>query len=75
MKRFYIVEDNRASKFRVIFSKNIRTEINVIHTYNQNNNKALSQWYEYIEGIVNYISNPSIAWDYANQHTVYKNGT
>ena len=75
MERFYIVEDNQASRFRVILSKDIRTKISIIHTYNQNNNKALSQWYEYIEGIVNYISNPSIAWDYANQHTVYKNGT
>lgn len=75
MNRCYLIEDYQGNRFEVRFSDIIQNQINNIQTYNQDNNKALSQWYEYIEGIVNYISNPSIAWDYANQHTKYKNGT
>lgn len=75
MNLCYIKEDTLPKKLSVIFSKEITTNIDTIYKYNQSNNEALSQWYDYIEGIKRYISNPSIAWDYANQHLKYPNGT
>lgn len=75
MNLCYIKEDTLPKKLSVIFSKEITSNIDTIYEYNLSNNAALSQWYDYIEGIKRYISNPSIAWDYANQHLKYPNGT
>lgn len=68
-------EDKLPSKFYVRFSTKIVREIDAIETFNQHNYDGLSQWYDYLEGLKNYISNPAIAWDYTNRHIKFPNGT
>ena len=69
-----INEDRLPQKLSVVFSNTIRQEMDAIYTYNQNNIDGLYQWYEYIDGIESYISNRSIAFDYANRYTTFPNG-
>lgn len=73
MKRLY--EDKRPSKLYVRFSEQINQNINLIWANNQSNTEALSQWFDYIEGIKRWLSNPSIAWDYVNRFAKFPNGS
>lgn len=70
-----ISEDNHPKKIYVIFSTQIKQDIITIKNHNQENTEALSQWYDYIEGIKRWLSNPSIAWDYANRFAKFPNGS
>jgi len=69
-----IYEDKRQSRLLVTVSPNIQQEINDIEYYNHNSIDALCQWYDYIETLKNYISNPVIAFDNVNRYTHYPNG-
>lgn len=67
-------EDKRPSKLPVKFSPKILSQIQTIENYSQNNNNAISLWLDYIDGIKNYISNPAIAFDYADRFPQFPNG-
>ena len=71
MKNGLLKEDNLPPKLFVAFSSKVRDQISEIDSYNCKNIEGLSQWYEYIDGIRSYMSNPVIAWDYLNR---YKRG-
>lgn len=74
MRQHYLIEEKLPPKLPVSFSAEIRKKINDIYAYNQNNIDGLYQWDEYIEGLKSYISNRSIAFDYANRYTTFPNG-
>lgn len=63
--RLYINEDIHSAKLVVGFSKKISDNIKSIINYNQGNNN-INLWIDDIETIKDYISNPSIAFDYRN---------
>ena len=63
IKYDFLYEDQRLPQLRVIPSEKIRNNFNLIREYNKNNQDGLSEWYEYIDFIENYLSNPVIAWD------------
>ena len=71
MKKYLFKEDKLPPKLFVAFSSKIRDQISEIDSYNHNNTEGLLQWYEYINVILDYMSNPVIAWDYLNR---YKRG-
>lgn len=75
MNLLYLKEDNLPQRFPVKFSTKISDQINKIYEYNKSNSESISKWLDYIEWLQNYISNRSIAWDYANQHLKFPNGT
>lgn len=74
MKQYQLYEDRLPSKLLVRFSYDISKKINTIDSYNQNNIGAVSQWYDYLDGIKSYLSNPVIAWDYTNRFSQFPNG-
>ena len=74
MKLHQLNEDILPQKLPVRFSSKIDVKISSIANYNQGNTDAISQWYEYIEGIKSYISNPAIAWDYTSRYPHFPNG-
>lgn len=67
-------EDKRPSKLPVKFSPKIIAQIQAIENCNQNNKNAVFQWLDYIDGIRSYISNPAIAFDYADRFPQFPNG-
>ena len=69
-----LFEDRLPSRFWVRFSSEIIKEIDAIDTNNQRNIEGLSQWYNYLDGIKSYLSNPAIAFDYANRYSKFPNG-
>lgn len=73
MKQFQLNEDRLPQKLLVIFSRKIRNKIDKIYAKNQSNIKALYQWFNYIDGIESYISNPTIAWDNMGRYPNYNN--
>ena len=74
MIQIWLNEDRYPQKLFVRFSSTIYKNIEEIYTYNQNNVESLRQCYKYLEGIQNYLSNPSIAFDYTNRFIQYPNG-
>lgn len=72
---FCLNEDVILTKLIVVLSDDIQERINNIDWYNRNNIDALSQWHNYLDGLVNYISNPVIAWDNMNRYQHFPNGT
>ena len=74
MIEYCINEDKLPPKLPVIFSKKITNEIDVIGYYNRNSDDKLSMWHDYLNGIMNYISNPAIAWDNTNRYIHFPNG-
>lgn len=58
-----LYEDKKLQPIIVILSPKVLNKIETIEQYNRDNTSALSQWYEYIDGLESYISNPVIAWD------------
>lgn len=75
MMGFCLNEDVILTKLIVVLSDDIQERINNIDWYNRNNIDALSQWHNYLDGLVNYISNPVIAWDNMNRYQHFPNGT
>jgi len=73
MKQYRLNEDRLPQKLHVVFSSKIRNRIDDIYTKNQNNVKALYQWFDYIDGIESYISNPTISWDNMGRYPNYNN--
>ena len=67
MKQFQIKEE-KIKKLPVRFSQEIANEIEWINFRNFGNDEALSQWNDYIETIICYISDPVIAWDNMNRY-------
>ena len=72
--RYRLCEDARPQKLPVSVSSKIKNSIIEIYQHNQNNLTALGQWSEYIEGLISYISNPVIAFDYTNRYVHFPNG-
>lgn len=74
MNRYCVKEDKRLPKLSVRFSPDIAARIETVNARNFDNQEALSQWNDYIDGIIQYISNPVIAWDNTNRfhHTSNK---
>lgn len=75
MKRQLLKEDRLPPKLFVRFSSKIINEIDAIDTSNQGNLDGLSNWHDYLDGMISYISNPVIAWDNTNRHHRLPNGT
>ena len=73
MKQYQLNEDRLPQKLLVVFSRKIRNKIDKIYAKNQSNIKALYQWFNYIDGIESYISNPTIAWDNMGRYPNYNN--
>lgn len=73
-KRFCLNEDKLPQSLFVAFSSKILEDIKSINSHNQDNIKGLYQWRDYLDGIQNYLSNPSIAFDYANRYSSFPNG-
>lgn len=71
---YMLLEDTRPKRLTVSVSSKIKKSIAEIYKCNQDNPTALSQWARYIESIRSYISNPAIAFDYANRYAHYPNG-
>lgn len=69
-----LYEEKNLPKLPVFFSTPIQNKMKYIEKYNQNNVDGISQWYEYIENLKDYISNNSIAWDMANRYFHFSNG-
>lgn len=72
----YLYEDKRPKKLFVAFAPKISKEIELIDEYNYNkgNIEAISQWHDYIDGLIDYISTPIIALDYTNKYHHFPNG-
>lgn len=67
-------EDILPQKIPLIYSARIRREIKDAMDANQNNQEGLSKWKEYVDGITDYVSNRSIAFDYRNAYPHFQNG-
>lgn len=74
MNRNRLYEDRLLTKLPVSFATEISDKINDINWCNHNNIDALFQWHDYLDGLVNYISNPVIAWDNMNRYQHSSNG-
>ena len=74
MKRYYIKEDKLPHQLSVRFSATIYKQINSIAYFNRNNVEALSKWYDYLDGLKTYLSNPTIAWDNMGRYIQWSNG-
>lgn len=75
MKSCYLVEKYEPQKIHVRFSHKLIDEIKLISGFNKRNIEALSQWYEYIKGVVNYISFRDVAFGYAFNCTYINDDT
>ena len=74
MKLDNINEDKKPQKLDVTYSTEIAEKILQISEYNKNKKEELAEWYNDIEGLRSYISNPSIAWDYNGKCKQTTNG-
>ena len=74
MRRSFIFDNYKRPKLPVIFSSEIIEKIDLIELANHDDKEMLSNFYDYIESVKNYISNPVIAWDYMNRYIHLKNG-
>lgn len=74
-EQYWLKEDRTLQKMSVSFSTELSQRIDDIIYYNRNNIDGLSQWHNYLDGLVNYISNPVVAWDNMNWYQHFPNGT
>lgn len=74
MKKYILYEDKTPIKLPVVLSQELIKEMDAIYNYNQDRCNDLFQWYSYVDEAQNYISNPSIAFDYARRFIHYPNG-
>jgi len=75
MSRYYLKEDKRPCKIPVRFSNEVAEGINYIDWKNYNNTESITQLHNYIDGLISWMSNPVIAWDYLNKYQHSENGT
>lgn len=73
-RKLSINEDILPQKIPLIYSARIRRKIKDVMDANQNNREGLSKWKEYVDGITDYVSNRSIAFDYRNAYPHFQNG-
>lgn len=74
MKTYWLKEDKRLTKLPVVFSPEISQSIDNVYRRNYDSQEALTEWKNYIDGIIGYISNPVIAWDYVGRYPHFPNG-
>ena len=75
IKYKFLYEDQRLPQLRVISSKKIRNNFELIREFNKNNQDGLSEWCKYIDFLENYLSNPVIAWDNTGERCyIMRNG-
>lgn len=74
MKRYWLREDKLPPNLLVNFSSKITEKINAIGNYNKNNDLALTQWSDYLDGIKSYLSKSVIAWDNMNRYPRLRSG-
>jgi len=70
-----IFEDKLPPKLPIYFSIEINDEIESVKSVNLGNARQLSEWKEYLLRALDYVSNPSIAWDYACRYKQLPNGS
>lgn len=69
MKRYCLNEDIRLKKLPIRFSDELAEKIDNVNFYNRFETENLSEWINDIMGIINWLSNPVIAWDNHNEFT------
>ena len=74
MKRYWLREDKLPPNLLVNFSSKITEKINAIGNYNKNNDLALTQSSDYLDGIKSYLSKSVIAWDNMNRYPRLRSG-
>lgn len=74
MSKFVLKEDKLPIRLPVVFSPSINKEIELIDEFNQPFGDSLYEWYDYIDGIIDYLSYAKIAFDYANRFRRLPNG-
>ena len=74
MKTRWLKEDKRLAKLPVVFSPEIFQSIENLHQRNYDNPEALTEWDNYLDGVIGYISNPVIAWDNMGKFSHKPNG-
>ena len=74
MKQYLFDEKTTPYNLFVIVSTKISKQILAIDNCNQDNPEALSEWHDYLDTVKRYLSNPSIAYDYANRFSKFPNG-
>lgn len=62
------------AKLPVVFSPEISQSIDNVYRRNYDNQEALAEWKNYIDGVIGYISNPVIAWDNVGRYPHFPNG-
>lgn len=69
-----IYEDKKPPKLSVTLSTKIVENIVQIIKHNKDKKEELTEWYNDLAGLKNYIANPSIAWDNNNKFKHSTNG-
>lgn len=66
--KHYLINEAELSKLPVIYSEDIKCEIDYIKEHNQFEKEGLSRLFLYIKGIEKHISNRAIAFGYGNNY-------
>jgi len=66
--KLYLNEDTLPKKLEVKFSNEISNLIEDVDFQNQFEIETITNWHNYIEGLICWISNPVIAWDNTNKY-------
>ena len=74
MQTYYLYEDKRLPKLPIWVSSNISNKIGYVKYYNRDNIDGINRLIEEFEILVDYISNPVIAFDNAGRYIHYPNG-
>ena len=74
MTEIWLREDKLPTPLPVILSPTINYEINEIEYLNWRKTDEIHKWHDYLDRVLRYISNPSIAWDYAGRYRHLPNG-
>ena len=72
--RVTINEDKRLEPYKVWFTPTVKHDIAVIKAYNRNNIEGVQQLQNYLRELMQYISNPSLAWDNIGKYPHVYNG-
>lgn len=74
MRQHLLFEDKLPPNLLVVISAKISMKIEYVIKCNQNNTNGLNNWCKYLDWLKEYISNRSIAFDYANRCSKFPNG-
>lgn len=75
MNKQIVKKDTRLPKLPVVCSEEVKNTIESIVSQKQDNPNELAEWKEDILCLLNYISNPVVAWDYIGKYPHDENGT